>query len=341
LHRAEKTLSQLVKQRVPCGPVYSYYARIRLIQRKSTRDEIEGLLSIAKSLHPEDTFAEKTLAALSHIEPVGTPKVVSRLAEIQKGWAFQTLGIANAWKAGFTGKGVTVGILDTRVDGTRPELKNRLLPGKSFVADEGLEDGHGHGTFDTTLLAAVAPDAKLLPIKVLNRTGTGLDGDILHGINFAIEKKVDILLHALSLPRSDVSIAYAKGLQRAQSQGMLIVGPAGQGGEGKPEPVTPSSSHMLIVGSVNNDLHRAYFSNYGQGVHLFAPGVNISSLWNDGRLRSLNGNSMAATITAGVAALVKQARPGFTASDLANALLSASREMPGPPPFRLLRVPRM
>ena len=93
------------------------------------------------------------------------------------------------------GHTVSVGLLSTGVDGSRWGLKGRLLTGENFVKDEpDMMDRNGAGTYCAALIAAIASNAKILPIKVLNKFGQGTISHVVKGINFGIEEDAKILL---------------------------------------------------------------------------------------------------------------------------------------------------
>jgi subtilisin family serine protease len=201
-----------------------------------------------------------------------------------------------------------------------------------------MKDLHGHGTFMTTLLAAVAPEAEIVPIKILNKSGFGTEGEILQGVGFALEQNVQIMAFMFRLPNQ--SEAFTQAIKQAHDKGILVIGPAGQGDPAKAqaEPETALTKSMLIVGAVDKDLRLAAFSNFGPGVHLYAPGVNVWAGWKDGTYQRLNGNTVATAMVSGVAALLKEARPGFTNDQLANTLLLTARALPGQG-MRLVQAP--
>lgn len=121
------------------------------------------------------------------------------------------IGAPEAWKAGFTGKGVKIAVLDTGTDATHPDLKGQILAEKNFSAAKDTKDRVGHGTHVASIAAGtgaksggkfkgVAPDAKLLAGKVLDDDGYGEDSGILAGMEWAVAQGADIVNLSLGGP---------------------------------------------------------------------------------------------------------------------------------------------
>lgn len=120
-------------------------------------------------------------------------------------WALTQIAVQDAWEIG-RGRGVSVAVLDTGVDLAHEDLNGRLLSGgRDTVGDDSSpQDDRGEGTHlagiiaastnNRTGIAGIAHEAKVLPVKVLDSEGSGFEADVLEGIRFAIEKKVDVLL---------------------------------------------------------------------------------------------------------------------------------------------------
>ena len=120
----------------------------------------------------------------------------------KKGWKFmdrvrKLTGAEPLLIKGFTGKGITAAILDSGIY-PHPDLKERIIDFRDFLNGQtGCYDDYGHGTHVAGILAGngklsrgryrgIAPDCRLLPVKVLNRRGNGSRQDILRGIEFVI-----------------------------------------------------------------------------------------------------------------------------------------------------------
>lgn len=219
------------------------------------------------------------------------------------------------------GKGITVAVLDTGCDTDHPDLKNRIIGGYNFTSDdEGdplkFEDHNGHGTHVAGTIAAssnnsgvvgVAPEANLLILKVLGKSGSGKYDWIIKAIRYAIDHKVDIISMSLGGP-SDVKELHAVIIE-AVNQNILVVCAAGNDGDGQDstdELGYPGCYNEVIsVGSVNLERQSSEFTNSNNQVDLVAPGEKVTSTYLNGSYATLSGTSMATPHISGALALLK------------------------------------
>ncbi|MEL6107989.1 MAG: S8 family serine peptidase [Planctomycetota bacterium] len=296
--------------------------------------------------------------------PVSGPADVQPLADVAyfgsgTEWNINAVEAPEAWAAGYTGQGVTVAVIDTGVDLDHPDLINNLyvnpgeIPGNGidddgngyvddvsgydFVSgDARPEDGNGHGTHVAGTVAAardgrgatgIAPDAKILPVRVLNDSGSGSDFSVASGIRYAAEIGADIINLSLG---GGYSSRILSAIEYATSLGSFVVAAAGN--ESASQPSYPArhsanSSSVLSVGAHDSRGNIAGFSNdvgASRGVQVDAPGVGIYSTYLDGRYASLSGTSMASPHVAGLAALTLSANPSLTSSELRQLLSSGT-----------------
>lgn len=238
-------------------------------------------------------------------------------------WGLQAIGIEDA---AATGAGIAVAVLDTGMDLAHPDFAGRDITGMSFVDGEEVQDGHGHGThcIGTALGPAspasgprygVAPGAAIFAGKVLGDEGSGSDGGILAGIDWAISSGCAIVSLSLGADVPEVHPPYVTAGRRALDQGVLIIAAAGNNAsrsEGDMGFVgTPANSpSVLAVAALDQRLAIADFSArtlpavHGGQVDLAAPGVDVHSAWPmPTQLRTISGTSMATPHVAGLAAL--------------------------------------
>jgi thermitase len=225
-----------------------------------------------------------------------------------------------------TGAGATVAVVDTGIDAAHPDLAGRVLPGWDFVdGDSTPQDGNGHGTHVSGIIAAdagngvgvdsVAPGASILPVRVLDNSGSGSDADVAQGIDWATDHGADVINLSLggSLPTSGLGLAddMTAAVQRAVDHGVVVVAAAGN--DGLPFCENNSlSGKVLCVGAVDKRENRSFYSSFGFGLSLVAPGgsdmpgtdEDILSTWNDGGYHELAGTSQATPHVSGVAALL-------------------------------------
>jgi subtilisin family serine protease len=228
------------------------------------------------------------------------------------------------------GKGVTVAVLDTGLDLSHSLLQGHCQQGISilnpgFSAME-LYDGTtnaavGHGTMVAGIIARIAPDAQILPIRVLNGDGLGTAKDVAKGIMYALQSGARVA--NLSLTSSVRSKAIDDALDAAEQAGMSCIVAAGN--TGTSETQYPSSrKEVIVVAAVDSNNLKASFSSYNRSVSVVAPGVGIRSTYLDSGYATWAGTSFAAPFVSGEAALIFALRPDFLSSDIKEAILSTA-----------------
>lgn len=217
------------------------------------------------------------------------------------------------------GEDSVVAVLDTGVDYNHPDLKGNIIGGASFVAAERDNmDRNGHGTHVAGTIAAngqilgVAPDTKILAVKVLSQTGSGTYKGITSGLKYAREwkgpqgQRVNVINMSLGGP--DPEKEMYDEIIRVIHSGITVVCAAGNEGDGSAE--TPEFSfpayypETIAVGAVNLQTRIANFSNSNNHIDMVAPGVETYSTFPGARYVKLSGTSMAAPHISGAAALV-------------------------------------
>jgi subtilisin family serine protease len=220
---------------------------------------------------------------------------------------------------------VTVGLLSAGVDGSRFGLKGRLLNGANFVQDEpDMMDRNGAGTYSAALIAGIASNAKVLPVKVLNKLGQGNVSQVVKGINFGIEEGANILL----IPGETTTVsdyALKEAIARARQKGILLIAAAGS--DRSSERHYPAAFEgVLAVGATDIWDRKEAFSNFGDWVRLFAPWVDLKSVYS-GSPGNVSTSSPEAAVVAGVAALVLGINPSLGAAGTEEILLSTATDI--------------
>jgi thermitase len=251
-----------------------------------------------------------------------------------------------------TGVGATVAVVDTGIDASHPDLAGRIVPGYDFVDNDSTpQDGNGHGTHVSGIIAAdadngigvdsVAPGASIMPVRVLDDSGSGSDAAVADGINWATAHGADVINLSLggSVPTSGLGVpdAMTAAVQNAVNHGIVVVAAAGNDGL----PFCENNSlagKVLCVGAVDKRENRSFFSSFGAGLSLVAPGgsdmpgtdEDILSTWNDGTYHFLAGTSQATPHVSGVAALLVSL--GVRGQAAVQRILSTATDLgtPGP-----------
>ena len=265
------------------------------------------------------------------------------------------IGAPTAWALGYEGDGVLVGVLDTGVDDTHPDLVDRLIASRNFTL-EADEDQVGHGTHVASIIAGsgaadaglrrgVAPGALLLAGKVCEGFYCP-ESTVIAGMQWAVAEEgariVNMSLSGLDAPGFD-PLEEAVSTLTAQ-YGALFVLAAGNDGPFARSIGSPSSSAAaLTVGAVDRDEQVATFSSRGMTLDgaikpdLTAPGVDIvaaraagtevGALVGDDYV-ALSGTSMAAPHVAGAAALLIDQHPSWGPAELKSVLIGSASHNP-------------
>jgi serine protease len=260
-------------------------------------------------------------------------------------YGIDEIKLPGAWKKS-AGQTVVIAIVDSGVDLQHPDLKSRLVPGHDFVTPGGnAEDKNGHGTHVSGIAAAAtengigisgsAPDAKIMPVRVLDQNGQGSTSNINAGIEWAADHGAKVI--NLSLGESGLAGRLLRGgslnsaIAHAVRKGAVVVAAAGNdGGASKPYRAT---TPVLIVGAVDSNGQPAKFSNFGAEDAVTAPGVQVfSTLPTYSTEQSdmhglgygyLDGTSMAAPFVSAVAALL--VAQGRTPQEVINAIEATAK----------------
>jgi serine protease len=298
----------------------------------------------------------------------------------QQSWHYEQIGLPSAWNFTRGSSDVVVAVIDSGV-AAHSDLVSNLLPGYDFVSSDFYGDGNGrdsdagdpgtyklypnsniiipgeprrsHGTHVAGTIAAIwgngqfgvgaAPNAKVLPVRVLNAFGGQGDlVDIAEGIKFAAGlipgnqpvRKADVINLSLSGQMGCPSI-YQQAIDAARSAGAIVVAASGNDSNpiGKPVGAPANCNGVVAVGATNRFKTRSSYSNYGMTLDVVAPGgfgngtpsedifsTDIEYVPTSFVGRSLPGTSMASPHVAGVAALMKSVRPSLTPTEFDQAL---------------------
>ncbi|MET9802153.1 type VII secretion-associated serine protease mycosin [Streptomyces sp. NPDC006368] len=269
-------------------------------------------------------------------------------------WGLKAMHTTEAWRT-TKGEGVTVAVLDTGVDATHPDLVGNVLPGKDLIgfgadrgdrawarhgtAMAGIIAGHGHGPGRRDGVLGIAPEAKILPVRVILEGGdparakarTTRGTALAKGIRWAVDRGADVI--NLSLGDDSESAhpdaAEDAAVQYALARGVVVVASAGNGGE-KGDHISYPAAYpgVIAVTAVDRYGTHAAFSTSRWYATVSAPGVDIVIPDPDRKYYQGWGTSAASAFVSGAVALVRSAHPGLTPAQIKRLLTDTARDRP-------------
>lgn len=276
------------------------------------------------SNHTTDSF----LAALHHDRRVRTAEPDSELdapevdgSPIHKPFDRSKLPGAYLNQAAYTqvhlgkaltmakGTNVTVAILDTGV-AAHPALQGHLVPGYNVLAPDtppaDVPDGLinnvvGHGTMIAGLIARLAPNAKIMPIRVLDGDGYGTTLTVVKGIRYALQHGARVISLSCGSPKDSETLRNV--LDDAERYSAVIVAAAGNDGLNMCR-YPAANANVIAVAAVESNNQKTVFSNYGRRIQVVAPGTNIRSTFWDGGYATWAGTSFSVPFISAEAALI-------------------------------------
>ncbi|MEM8553830.1 MAG: S8 family serine peptidase [Pseudomonadota bacterium] len=278
------------------------------------------------------------------------------------GLAGADIDVQGAWDRS-RGAGVTVAVLDTGIDASHPDLVDSLwinsgeIPGNGrdddrngyvddvygydFISNRGdAVDGNGHGTHIAGTIAAtadngvgvvgVAPEAKIMALKVLRDNGTGSTFDAIQALEYAVTMGADV--SNMSWGGDGYNWAFENALAEANEAGHVVVAAAGNSSVNLTDdphfPANYDVPNVISVAATNSYDRLASFSNYGiTSVDVAAPGRSIYSTLPGGTYGTKSGTSMAAPHVTGTVALLLASEPWLTPAEVRQRLIDTSDVM--------------
>jgi thermitase len=218
----------------------------------------------------------------------------------------------SAWDYTRGSSGQEIAVLDTGVDYNHPDLDGKTIRGYDFVDNDYYPmDLNGHGTHvagtaaaetnNGTGIAGMAPNTKILAVRVLDASGNGSLADIADGIRYAADTGAEVINLSLGCDCSTTTLKNA--VDYAWNKGSVVIAAAGN--DGVSTTFEPASySNVIAVGAVDSRDRKASFSNYGSWVDVTAPGVDIAATVPNNGYAYMSGTSMASPHVAGLAGLL-------------------------------------
>lgn len=272
--------------------------------------------------------------------PSPEPGPTEEASDPEVPWGVARVNAPKAWPV-TRGAGVRVAILDTGIDVDHTDLKANIAGGTNATdrdKEGDFRDDHGHGTWVSGIVAAVqdqagvvgvGPQISLYGVKVLNAQGRGYVSDIIWGLGWCVDNKMDIVNTSFGATQDIRDLRFA--FVMAYESGVTLVASAGnegrQGGTGR---VTyPGAYEQVMAVSASDEQDKfAAFSSKGRAVDFIAPGVKVPSTIKGGGTKAYSGTSASAPHVTGLAALAIT-RGAKKPEQVEAALKKAAEPLPG------------
>ncbi|MFE9954946.1 type VII secretion-associated serine protease mycosin [Micromonospora sp. NPDC005299] len=287
------------------------------------------------------------LAPPAHAAPATVAPETARLGPVDEltgvdpardgQWQLAKLQAQTAWQTS-TGRGVIVAVVDSGVDASHPDLAGQVLSGVDLVSG-GVDgpDPVGHGTTVAGLIAGrrdddrgavgLAPDAKILPVRVLDQENRYDDaGTVANGVRWAVDHGARVI--NLSLGGSDTSEALAAAIDYAFARNVVVVACTGNLATSKGREVWYPAREpgVLAVTGLDGNDNLWSGSITGHEAVLSAPATAINGA-RPGGYWLVQGTSFAAPLVAATAALVRARYPQMSAADVVNRIITTARDL--------------
>ena len=242
------------------------------------------------------------------------------------------LGIENEVAAGFTGKGIKIGVIDGPADTSVPELQGANVTVKPMCTFTDSDEGRSHATAMVSILAArgygVARGAEIVNYGIPDADSVekGSDCDKGHlddAINAAVADGVRVL--SISLGGGDFAKRSREAIGGAIARGVVVVVATGNESAEDPADSLASVNGTVGVGASDSNGNFQSFSNYGKGLTVLAPGdKTVMHLFPSGKLVNAWGTSYATPIVAGFVAVAMQRWPGASGNQVVQSLVKTA-----------------
>ncbi len=244
-----------------------------------------------------------------------------------------------------TGADTSVAVLDSGIDVTHPALAGRLVPGWDYVDDDddpaeavtgtdtdgdGIADeAYGHGTFVAGLVALLAPDARIMPARVLDGDGRGNVFAVSEAVFDAAEAGADVINLSFGTPLRTRSRLLADAIWSATQRGVVVVAAAGNDRNNQPHYPAAEPGVLSVTALAADGTQLAEFAAWGGWVDVAAPGERIVGPVPGARYAWWSGTSTAAAFVAGQAALIKAINPTLGTGQICEAITHTATSTQG------------
>jgi thermitase len=276
------------------------------------------------------------VAAVIAAAGVGAAQAGTPADPLAANWAYDAVRLPAAWEVETGSPGVVIGVMDSGVDPTHPDLLGALLPGHNFV-DESADtsDPFGHGTAVAGILGArannglggagVCWNCSLLPLRVLRPEGYALKTTMARAVDYAVDRGAAVI--NISLYGETRNGFLHDAIRRAREAGVLVVGAAGNEGW-RIEEYPAAFPDVISVGASDETGALAEYSNRGEWVKVAAPACTPTTELGGGFGVGC-GTSGSTPVVAGIVALLRAHAPLASAAQIEQALVRTATPIGG------------
>lgn len=215
-------------------------------------------------------------------------------------WGLTRIEAPQAWQITRGDESIVVAVLDTGISKANGDLADRVVAEINLTSSATTDDLYGHGTHMAGTIVAVAPECRLMNVKVADDRGRCDPAVVARGIIWATDQGASVINISLSMQASP---DLEKAVDYAWSQGVMVLAAAGNKGCSEPSYPAYYANSLAVAGTNQND-SLALLSSYGYWVDVVAPGLNIYSELPGNQYGYKTGTSAAVAHVSGVAALV-------------------------------------
>lgn len=246
---------------------------------------------------------------------------INALAANAPAWTKLDLGSGQKL-APLLGQGIKVAVIDTGIDIAHPAFAGHLdvasgwdyvggdaIPQEVNWATSGYSASYGHGTAVAGVILQVAPNATIVPFRVLNPNGSGRLSNIIMAVNDATKYGAKVI--NMSLGTTTASVALSTAIKSAISSGVMVVASSGNSGDSNvsyparyaPDMQLALGGGLISVGSISLDDKKSSFSTCGLSLDILAPGEAVATTFPNSQRTTATGTSFAAPMVSGAVAL--------------------------------------
>ena len=246
-------------------------------------------------------------------------------------WGVEKIGAPTVWKD-IRGEGVRVGIIDTGIDLSHPDLNNNIKKTGWVLDCQNIIDDNGHGSHVAGTIAAldneigvvgVAPKVEIYAVKAFSKSGRGNISDVIEGLNWCVENKVKVINMSFGFKNNK---ALEKAIKEVYKRNIVLVAAAGNSGGNNSVMYPARYPEVIAVAASNSDDKVAWFSSGGTEVDMMAPGAGILSTYKNGGYKSMSGTSMACPHVTAACALILS-KNNLDPKGVKEALIKTSKDM--------------